>query len=160
MHAFGPSYAYFLLHGSAGELKPWPIEIVAKAIGSGHPYQHGRGIGHCLEPSLAFPQAFVSTLALCDIAVYRVIQDVLAGSRSHRNSEKRHINHSPIHASSNLFDLNPATLLQQARECSGAPNLSFRNDKIIDRTLQHFVGSITEHACEFLVDANDEVICS
>jgi len=46
MHAFGPSYAYFLLHGSAGELEPWLIEVVAKAIGSGHPDQPGRRIGH------------------------------------------------------------------------------------------------------------------
>jgi hypothetical protein len=68
MHPFGPSCAYFLFHGSAGELKPWLIEIVAKGIGSGHPYQYGRRIGHCLKPGLALTQAFLSPLPFCDIA--------------------------------------------------------------------------------------------
>jgi hypothetical protein len=85
MHAFGRSYAYFLLHDSAGELEPWLIEVVAKAIGSGHPDQHGRRIGHCLEPSLAFPQSLFSKFPLCDIALYRVIQDVPVRSRRYGN---------------------------------------------------------------------------
>src|ERR1700757_3717182 len=69
MHALDPSCAYFLLHGSAGKLEPWLVEIVAKGICSGHPNHHRCRIGHCLEPSLAFTQLFFRAFALCDIAL-------------------------------------------------------------------------------------------
>src|SRR5882757_6753326 len=92
MHALDPSCADFLLRGSARELEPWLIEIVAKAIRSGHPNQHWCRIGHCLEPSLAFTQPVFSKFPLCDIAVYGVIHDLLAGSRSDPKGEKGHVN--------------------------------------------------------------------
>src|ERR1700692_2714617 len=111
MHTFDPSHAYFLLHGSVGELEPWLIEIVAKAIRSGHPDQHRRRIRHRLEPGFALTQASFSALPFGDVAVSGVIDDLLAGRRSHRNCEKRYVNLSPILASSNRLDLYSPTLL-------------------------------------------------
>src|SRR5258708_8780952 len=105
MRAWDPSGADLLLRGSAGELEPWLIEIVAKAIRSGHPNQHWCRIGHCLEPSLAFTQPFFSESPFCDIAVYGVIHDLLAGSRSDPKGEKGHVNLTPILALTNRFDL-------------------------------------------------------
>lgn len=55
MHSFDPSRAYFLVHGSPREVEPWLIEIVAKAMGFGHPDQHRRRICHSLETG--FPLA-------------------------------------------------------------------------------------------------------
>ena len=66
MHAFGPSRAHFLLHASASELEPRSVEIIATSIRAGHPNQHRRRIGHFLEPRLAFPQSFFSTLQLSE----------------------------------------------------------------------------------------------
>src|SRR5258708_2502005 len=53
MHGLDPSCADFLFHGSASELEPRFVEIVAKGIRSSHPNQDRRCIGHHLEPSLA-----------------------------------------------------------------------------------------------------------
>jgi hypothetical protein len=82
MHAFNPSCAYFLLDRTAGEVKPWLIEIVAKAVSSGHPDQYWRRISHSLEPSLAFPQPLFRKFPFRDIAVDGEIDDMLTGWRS------------------------------------------------------------------------------
>src|SRR5580704_15485795 len=59
MHTLGPSQAYLLFHGSARKLEPRLIKIIAKTVGTRHPYQDGRSISHRLEPGLALTQAFL-----------------------------------------------------------------------------------------------------
>src|ERR1700685_4115860 len=69
MYAFDPSCAHFLLHGSASELEPWLIEIIAKAIRSGEPNHHRRRIGHLLEPSLTLAQPLFSAFEFSDFVL-------------------------------------------------------------------------------------------
>jgi len=44
MHGLDPSCADFLFHGSASEVEPRFVEIVAKGIRSSHPIKDGRCI--------------------------------------------------------------------------------------------------------------------
>src|ERR1700691_537029 len=85
MHALNPSRAYLLFHRSAGEVEPGLIEIVAKAIRSGHPNQYRRRVGHRLEPGLAFAQVLLSALPLSDVAVYGIVCNLLTGTSNDRN---------------------------------------------------------------------------
>src|SRR5919198_3045012 len=112
MYALGPPQPHFLLHSFARKIQPRFAEIVAKAVGSSRPDQDWRLISHCLEASFAFAQMFFGALTLRDVAVDGVIHELLAGTRCGRNSEKRHINLSPILASANRFDLYSATFLE------------------------------------------------
>jgi hypothetical protein len=160
MHAFGPPNAYFLLHGSAGELEPWPIEIVAKAIGSGHPDQHGRRIGHSLEPGLAFPQPFFRKFPLCDIAVYGVIDDVLARTPGDRDGEKGYVNLAPILALTYGFDLNSPDLFELICVFSGAPYKGLGDDELINRVPHKVLRPVTEQAREFPIGAKNATVCA
>ncbi len=133
MHALDPSCADFLLRGSAGELEPRLIEIVAKTIRSGHPNQHGCRIGHHLEPSLTFTQPFLSKSPLCDIAVYGVMHDLVAGGRSDPNGEKGHVKLTAILALTNGFDIHSPAVFELICVLLGAFNKRLRNDEVITR---------------------------
>ena len=135
MHAFDPSCAHFLLHASASELEPRFVEIIAKAIRSGHPNQHRRRISHFLEPRLAFAQPLFSTLLLCDVSVYSVIRNLLARSRSNRNGENRDTNVTAIFSPANGFDFHSTAASELICVFSGAFNKRLRDDEIINGAL-------------------------
>src|SRR2546422_578575 len=96
VHALGPPCAHFLLHASPSELEPGFVEVIAKAIRSGHPNQHRRRISHFPEPRLAFPQPFFSTLLSRDVSVDNVIRDLFARSRGNRDGENGDTNITPV----------------------------------------------------------------
>ena len=134
MHAFGPPHAHFLLHGSAREIEPRFAEIVTKAVRSGRPDHDGCGIGDRLEPNLTLKQAFFSALSFSDVAIYRVIRNLLARGGGDWNREKRHMNIIPILAPTHRFDLYSVAGLESAVVLSGALNQSLRNHEIVNGT--------------------------
>src|SRR5258705_4497894 len=158
MHAFDPSQADFLFHRSAGELEPRLIEVVANRIRSSHPNQHRRRVCHHLKTRLAFPEPFFSTLPLCDIAVYRVIDDMLTRTRSDRNGEKGYINLTPILAPAYGFHLNSPDLPELICVFSGMLHQSLRHNELINRPSQNLLHRMTEHAREFLVGAKNATV--
>ena len=158
MHAFDPSGAYFLLHASACKFEPRFVEIIAKAIRSGHPNQHRRGIGHYLEPRLAFPQPLFSMLLLGNVPVYRIIRNLLAGSRSNWNCDNGDTNMAPVFAPANGFDLHSMTLFELMCIFSCARNKRLGNDEVVDGTFENLLLLVTEHTREFLVDAKNAVV--
>src|SRR5580700_9296232 len=119
MHSFRPSCAHFLLHGSASEIEPRFVEVVAKAIRSGHPNQDRRLIGHYLKASFAFTKLLFGALLLRDVAIYGVIHDLFPGSRCDRNREKGYVDLSAVLSFSNGLDRDPATLLELKGVFSG-----------------------------------------
>jgi hypothetical protein len=132
MHAFDPSRAHFLLQAPARVLEPWLIKKIAKAICSGHPNERRRRIRHFLEPRLAFPQAFFSTLLLCDVSVYSVICNLLARSPSNRNGKNGDTNITAIFPPANGFDLHSTAVSEFVCVLAGALDKRLRNDEIIN----------------------------
>src|SRR5258705_2756354 len=105
------------LHGSAREIEPRFAEIVTKAVRSGRPDHDGCGIGDRLEPNLTLKQAFFSALSFSDVAIYRVIRNLLARGGRDWNRAKRHMNSIPILATTHPFAPSPVARLPAA-ECS------------------------------------------
>ena len=158
VYALDPSCAHFLLHGSASELEPRFVEVIAKAIRSGHPNQHRSRIGHCLEARLAFPQLFFRTLLLCNVSVHRVIRNLIAGSRNHGNSENGDTNLAAIFAPANALDLQAPAVLEHLSVLSGARHELLRNDEVINGTFHNLLLPVAEQASEFHVDADNAIV--
>src|SRR5580658_1470783 len=159
MHAFDPSRAHFLLQAPARVLEPWLIKKIAKAICSGHPYESRRRIRHFLEPRLAFPQPFFSTLLLRDVSVYSVICNLLARSRNNRNGDNGDTNITAIFSPANGFDLDSTAVSEFLSGFARLLNQRFRNDKI-NGASQNLLFLVTEHAGELFVDASHAVVHS
>ena len=68
MHAVGPTGAGLHFHNPAGEVEPGLIEERAHRIGTGHPDEHWRVVGHCAETLFAFAQRRFHPFTLGDIA--------------------------------------------------------------------------------------------